>query len=286
MRVLVSGSKGFTGRYMKSELENCDHEVIDLKSDLMDMVALSAEIKQSKPEAVVHLAGIAFVGHGKANDFYQVNLLGTRNLLETLYQAVPNIDSVLLASSANVYGNHLEGKLTENMMLHPSNDYAVSKLAMEKMAELWKDRLPIFITRPFNYTGVGQSDQFIIPKIVKHFKNKSLVIELGNLDVYREFNDVRMIAQAYRKLLQISPVGEIINICTEKTYTLSDIISLCEKLTNHTIQVKTNSQFVRRNEVKFLAGNNKKLEKLIGAWNRIELEDTLRWMLNSEEFST
>ncbi|WET42748.1 GDP-mannose 4,6-dehydratase [Citrobacter enshiensis] len=135
----------------------------------------------------------------------------------------------MLASSANVYGNGTAGKLSESTVVNPANDYAVSKLAMEYMSHLWMDKLPIFITRPFNYTGVGQTDNFLLPKIVKHFKAKSPTIELGNIDVWRDFTDVRALSKAYVKLLHAKPFGEVINICSGRTYSLRKVIELCEK---------------------------------------------------------
>ncbi len=79
MRVLVTGLDGFTGQYVKSELTKHGHIVEGLASNLMDAAGLAAEIKEKQPEAMIHLAAIAFVGHGSAADFYQVNLIGTRN---------------------------------------------------------------------------------------------------------------------------------------------------------------------------------------------------------------
>ena len=92
MRILVTGLlDSFTGPYVQSELESRDHTVIGLTSDLTDPDAVSSEIAEVQPEAVVHLAGIAFVGHGDANAFYEVNLIGTRNLLNALAQHVPDV---------------------------------------------------------------------------------------------------------------------------------------------------------------------------------------------------
>ena len=282
MHTLVTGLGGFTGRYLQLELEAHGHTVVGLSCDLTDPDAVAAEVELVKPEAVAHLAGIAFVGHGNANAFYDVNLIGTRNLLQALAQHVPDVRSILLASSANVYGNHSEVILSEDASFGPANDYAVSKLAMEQMARLWIDKLPLFIVRPFNYTGVGQDEKFLIP----NFRNKKQVIELGNLDVWREFGDVRSVAFAYRRLLELGPVGETFNIATSQTYSLREVVSLFEKVTSHSIQIKINPKFVRSNEVRILTGDNNHLKTTIGDWQSYNLEDTLRWMLQEESMIT
>lgn len=114
MRTLVTGLDGFTGHYIQSELAAHGHTVVGLSADLTDPDAVSSEIAQVQPESVVHLAAIAFVGHGNANAFYEVNLVGTRNLLKALALHAPDVHSILLASSANVYGNRSEGVLSED----------------------------------------------------------------------------------------------------------------------------------------------------------------------------
>ncbi|MDO8828405.1 NAD-dependent epimerase/dehydratase family protein [Methylophaga sp.] len=278
MRVLVTGLDGFTGQYVEKALQNARHEVIGLTADLLDSKAVEFEIADKKPEAVIHLAAIAFVAHGDVDAIYQVNVLGTRNLLLALSKNAPDVNKVLLASSANIYGN-TEGVMNESMLPAPANDYAVSKLAMEYMARLWLPKLPIVITRPFNYTGVGQSDNFLIPKIVSHFRQKTTDIELGNLDVWREFGDVRAVAKAYVKLLESAPVGEVFNICSGQLYALRDVIDLCQKITGQQITVKVNPAFVRSNEVKRLCGDGAKLHRVINDWQMPSLEETLGWML-------
>lgn len=279
MRTLVTGLSGFTGRYLQAELEAHGHEVVRLEADLTDAAALADEMKRVRPEWVVHLAGIAFVGHGDPNDFYRVNLMGTRNLLAALASCGQRPKCVLLASSANVYGNSTEGVLTEATPPNPASDYAVSKLAMEHMARLWLDRLPIVIVRPFNYTGVGQSESFLIPKIINHFRRRAEVIELGNLDVWRDFSDVRAVVEAYRRLLEACPVGETVNVCSGRAYSLREVLALAESITGHEIEVRVNPAFVRANEVKTLCGDPTRLRALIGAWQNPPLEETLRWML-------
>lgn len=289
-RALITGIHGFTGRYMAAELQANGYEVIGLGSqpsddvgyhqvDLADGPGLRALLATVQPDVVVHLAALAFVGYGAADAFYQVNLIGTRNLLEAIAACGKPLDCVLLASSANVYGNVSEGLLSESTPPAPANDYAVSKLAMEYMASLWHDKLPIVIARPFNYTGVGQADNFLLPKIVAHFRRKAEKIELGNLDVWRDFSDVRALVQAYRGLIEARPLGETVNVSSGKTYSLREVIAMCTAITGHHIQVEVNPAFVRANEVKTLCGDNSKLRSLVSGWQTPSLDETLSWML-------
>lgn len=292
-RALITGIQGFTGHYMAAELSAADYRVFGLGSqpsndldyfqvDLLDIDGLTSIIKQVEPHIVVHLAAIAFVGHGNPAAFYDVNVVGTRNLLAALSTVADNIESVLLASSANVYGNTQAGMLGETTIVNPANDYAVSKLAMEYMAKLWSEKLPIIIVRPFNYTGVGQSDNFLLPKIVSHFKRKASEIELGNLDVWRDFTDVRALVKAYLGLLLAKPIGETVNVCSGRTHSLREVINLCEKITSHSLSIHVNPAFVRANEVKTLCGDSTKLQSIVDGWNTPPLEETLRWMLEDK----
>ena len=101
------------------------------------------------------------------------NAVGTTHLLDAIasLQSVPR--RVVVASSANVYGNSTVEPITEATPPAPVNHYAASKMAMEAMARTYVDRLPLVITRPFNYTGVGgQVDHFLVPKLVAHFAER------------------------------------------------------------------------------------------------------------------
>jgi len=289
-RALITGVNGFTGQYVADELHRAGYDVYGtgavisclpqyFQVDLLDKIGLAHIVREVQPAVVVHLAAIAFVGHGSADDFYQVNVIGTRNLLESLAFHAKSLEAVLLASSANIYGNSTEGVLPENTPSNPANDYAVSKLAMEYMAKLWLDKLPLFFVRPFNYTGIGQSEDFLLPKIVAHFKRKAPLIELGNLDVWRDFSDVRVVAEVYRRLLEVRPLGQAVNICSGKAYALREVIALAEKISGHKMDVRVNLSFVRANEVKSLCGDVTRLHSLIGEIKSSSLEDTLRWML-------
>jgi nucleoside-diphosphate-sugar epimerase len=125
-----------------------------------------------QPNYVVHLAALAFVAQQDVESFYRVNLFGALNLLDALIAAQCPVRKVVVSSSANVYGNVRHSPVAEDTCPAPVNHYAMSKLAMEHMALTRLDKLPIVISRPFNYTGVGQSENFLIPKIVGYVRWK------------------------------------------------------------------------------------------------------------------
>jgi nucleoside-diphosphate-sugar epimerase len=287
-RVLVTGHKGFTGRYVVAALRAAGHDVLglgeqpdDLDSpsiNLLDRAGVARAIDAGRPDAVIHLAAIAFVAHGDAEEMYRTNVVGTRNLLEALAALPTAPRAVLLASSANVYGNSEIELLVESVEPSPANDYAVSKLAMEYMARLWSERLPVILARPFNYTGVGQAENFLLPKIVSHFQRGERVIELGNIDVARDFQDVRFVAEAYVRLLSADAAGQTVNLCSGTSVSLMQVIGMMQEIAGYEIEVRVNPAFVRGNEVARLTGDNRRLRSLIGSLDIIPLRTTLEWM--------
>ena len=289
-RALITGLRGFTGYYLAQELRAAGYQVFGtvlpgeetgpglFEVDLCDREAVTRMVEQVAPDVVAHLAGIAFVGHANVEAIYRVNVMATRNLLEALAASRHPVGSVLLASSANIYGNASVPVIDEFVAPAPANDYAVSKLAMEYMARLWMDRLPITIVRPFNYTGVGQAENFLLPKIVSHFRRNEARIELGNLAIARDFSDVRMVAHSYRRLLAVAPAGETFNVCSGRSYSLAGVIDTMGEIAGYRIEVQVNPAFVRANDVLQLTGSNARLQAAIGELAPTPLFDTLRWM--------
>jgi nucleoside-diphosphate-sugar epimerase len=293
-RALITGLSGFTGQYVAQQLRDAGYQVFGTVSpgqpagegefalDLLDRAALAAVVQQVRPDVVAHLAAIAFVAHGDVEQIYRVNVVGTRNLLEALAALPRKPAAVLLASSANIYGNTDVGVIHEEVAAAPANDYAVSKLSMEYMARLWQDKLPLIVVRPFNYTGVGQQDNFLLPKIVSHFRRQAADIELGNLHVWRDFSDVRMVAACYRKLLAApAAIGQSFNICSGHAYSLGEALDMMADIAGYKINVHVNPAFVRANEVVRLVGDNRRLAGVIGAIDTVPLADTLRWMYSA-----
>jgi nucleoside-diphosphate-sugar epimerase len=287
---LITGINGFTGRYLADELRSAGYTVFGLARkasdnvlacDLLDPASIEQALVQVKPDFVVHLAAIAFVAHGDVEAIYRTNVVGTRNLLNALVKTGCTPRSVLLASSANVYGNAEVEPITEITPMAPANDYAVSKLAMEYMARLWSEQLPITLVRPFNYTGAGQSLNFLLPKIVDHFKRRAPLLKLGNLDVVRDFSDVRSVVKRYRLLLETSQFGEVFNVCSGQGHSLLEVLEMMRELSGHEPEIRVNPAFVRANEVHRLIGSQAKLDAVIGIVPDIPLRHTLKWMLES-----
>ena len=287
MKILLTGADGPTGRVFASRAIAEGHTIVALRSDLTDAEALQKEVLRVAPDTVVHLAAISFVGHSHDEAFYAVNVVGTTNLLSALIKLPFRPRRVLLASSANIYGNTTHSPIDETQAPAPVNHYGMSKLAMEYMARTYAGQLDIIVTRPFNYTGPGQAANFLIPKLAMHFASRAPSIALGNLDVEREFNDVRMVCDAYLLLLVYGVPNETYNICSGQPYALQFIVNTFARLTSHSMRIEVNPAFVRANEVHRLCGSPDKLNALL-AKNGVTLdapplENTLQSMLLAVE---
>lgn len=297
-RTLIVGTAGFTGRYLARVLADRGHQVHGLvqqtpvdaidgvqrlyQADITDLPALKRICTEVQPHHVVHLAAIAFVGHEDVEQMYRTNVIGTRKLLGALAALRTRPRSVILASSANVYGNSRGGALHESELPRPVNDYGVTKVAVEYVASLYREKIPLILVRPFNYTGRGQSEQFLIPKIIAHARRRDPEIELGNLDVARDFSDVRGVVEVYARLLDTpAAIGSTFNICSGRAVPLRELIKIIQALSGHRFTVRANPVLMRANEVKTLWGSAEKLERVIGCVGMPPLEDTLRWMLEA-----
>lgn len=299
-RVLITGITGFTGRYVARQFIELGCEVYGFSHannrmmegvkqiyavSLTNYQGLKQAIDSIKPHYVIHLAAISFVAHADISELYETNVIGTRNLLEALKTTSVLPESVIVASSANVYGNNNSGRpLNESTILAPVNDYAVTKVSGEYISSLYNNIFPITVVRPFNYTGLGQNPNFLVPKIVQAAKTRQPVIELGNLDVARDFSDVRDVARFYAELIQSAEINQsrTINICSGDSYTLEQILEYAQQATNHRFdEILVNPAFVRSNEIKLLVGDPSLLNSKVANAARFTLEQTIRWMINS-----
>ena len=293
-RLLITGIAGFTGKYLSEHFVAQGYDVfgtvIDgsedenyFVCDLRDSDAVKSVIEKVQPTHVIHMAAVSFVGESNASLTYDVNVIGTCNILDGLSLLTTPPKKVILASSATVYGDQGCEVLDESMCPHPVNHYGCSKMVMEQMASNYKNKLPIIITRPFNYTGAGQEPHFLIPKIISHYREGKTQIELGNLHVEREFNDFRDVCRMYGVLLESDITGETVNLCTGRGIALLDVIKIMNEIAGYEIEVLVNPAFVRLNEIKRLVGSSKKLEAMIGEIPLQPFRNTLEMMYNTQK---
>jgi nucleoside-diphosphate-sugar epimerase len=291
-RIFITGIDGFSGKHLENHLIEKGFDVYGstfsapnksnhFKCDILSKKDLNNALEGLYPDFIIHLAAISFVANRNIPQMYETNILGTLNLLDVLIEKEIRPSKILISSSAAVYGN-IGNVLAEDMAPKPVNHYGNSKLAMENMVSNYFEKLNIIITRPFNYTGPGQEEHFLVPKIVSHFKRKASEIALGNLYTLREYNDVKFISNCYLALLMSSLQSDIINVCSGITHSIQEIIQTMEKISSHSIEIKVDEQFIRKNEIKELKGSDSKLKSIIG--NQVEkpiLENTLYQMFQN-----
>ena len=278
--LLITGASGFTGQHLIPAATKAGWHCIGLNADLTDAVSVTEEVARAAPDAAVHLAAVSYVAHADAAQIYAVNVVGTLNLLDALSHLPKKPSVVCLSSSSTVYGNCIETPIAESQAPAPNSHYSASKLVMEHLSRNYAGELPLVFLRFFSYTGPGHSDQFVIPKLVDHFARRADSIELGNLDVEREFNDVRMVVEAYLRLLKRPGEGEVLNVCSGRPIALRAAIDALTRLTGHTMQVVVNPLFVRANEIRSSCGDPGRLHGVIGQLPIFALDDTLSWMLS------
>jgi GDP-6-deoxy-D-talose 4-dehydrogenase len=297
-RVLVTGAAGFTGRHLCAALRAAGYEVGglqehgdatagDLVADLIDPQQVARVVAETAPNFVVHLAAISFPGHADGAGIYRTNVEGSYTLLNALSRAPHPPRHVLLPSTGTVYGRVESTALDESAPTAPVSHYAASKLAMELMAEQFASSLPITIVRPFNYTGPGQKEPFLVPKIVRHFAEGAPYIELGNVDVVRDFLDVRVVAEVYRRLLEApQTAGGTFNVCSGRGVSVREIVHELEGIAGRPMEIRVNQAFVRAGEPSRIVGSAARLESAIGPLPGIALTTTLADMLAERRGST
>jgi nucleoside-diphosphate-sugar epimerase len=282
-RVLVTGALGFTGKYVCALLHARGIEVVPLPEevDLRRRAETVLAVQEVRPTHVIHLAAISYVAHDQPDEFYEINALGTLHLLEALRGLPQPVERVVLASSANVYGQVERLPILEDTPTMPQNHYAASKIALEAIARVYQPELPITVLRPFNYTGPGQSSQFLVPKLVSHFKERASSVRLGNVEVSRDFSDVRDIARVYASLLDCRvESGTTVNFCAGVSHSIRQILEMLERLSGHHVDIIPEESLIRKGEIRNLVGSNAKLVSMTGYNPERSLEQTLADMLS------
>ncbi len=304
-RVLVTGATGFVGRHLGRLLldegldlfgtcypdKPCpeDRQLVHL--DLRSSEAAEAAVERDKPDWVVHLAAVSNVRKSWENrrETLETNIIATSNIFEAVRRLAPAA-RVLFVSSSDVYGvlSAEERTFREEDPFHAVNPYAYTKIAGELLSRFYVEveKLDIVIARPFPHTGPGQTADFVfsdwasqIARIEKGLAEP--VIRVGNLDVRRDYSDVRDVVRAYALLLRRGRTGEIYNICAGRAVSLRSILETLLSLSPAKIRVETDPAKLRKTDIPFLAGDAGKIRRETGWAPTIPLEETLSGLLES-----
>lgn len=303
MNVLVTGVNGFVGPYLVSEIkkyfgnENIriygtyyEDKHLDGLSDIalynlniLDKRNVYEVIKNIKPDYVFHLAAQSSVAMSwrEPQLTFDINVNGTINLLSAV-KAINERCKILIVGSSDEYGNIQYLPIDEEHSLNPQSPYAVSKVSQEMIARIYTKAydMNIIMTRSFNHIGPSQEPTFVISDWAKQVADierglKEPVINVGNIQVRRDFTDVRDIVNAYVKLIDKGEIGEVYNVGSGNMYKLEDILKSILTYTSKDIEIRVNNDKIRPIENEEIQCDNSKIREHID-WNiSYKIEDIL-----------
>ncbi len=282
-KLLIFGYSGFVGPYLAKEFLKDNYEVIgsdiveptfgDLKvdfyqSDLLNYEEVNRLISKVCPDMIINLAAISSVGLSWKipQKTMEVNVIGTLNILEASRQ-LDNKPKVMFIGSSEEYAPSNK-PLNEKSPLNANNPYGISKLTQERYAELYRKQygMKVYCVRPFNHTGVGQKDTFVLPSFCKQVaeiekSGKPGIIKVGNLEAIRDFSDVRDIVRAYKLIIENDDCETIYNVGSGKAYSLRELLDYIISLSNQKIEVVIDIDKYRPIDTPYICCDNSKFVK-------------------------
>lgn len=287
MSLLVTGHQGFVGHYLMQQPGAVGFELPGTRVavDLLCPVDIASCVEATKPDAVVHLAAQSSVPDAFSDPLatYQANFIGTHHLLAALKKQGFK-GRFLYVSTAEVYGQVAEAELptAETTKPAPLSPYAVSKLAAETMCSYWSavEGIDIVVARPFNHIGPGQSTRFAIADFAKSIAEillgqKDPVLDVGDLDVTRDFTDVRDVVNAYLLLLQRGQAGQIYNICSGTEQHMAQAVQTMAEIAGVQVQTRQDPSRFRKASQRRSCGSNTLLQTQTGWQPAISWQQSL-----------
>jgi len=293
MKLLLTGSDGFVGTVLTRHRPCIPLADEGGNVDLRDVDRLRRVVASIAPDAVIHLAAQTFVpaSFARPREIYEINFLGTLNLLEAL-KAANFAGRFLFVGSGDSYGLVAPDELPidEAQPLRPRSPYAVSKAAAEALCYQWSqsEAFAIVMTRSFNHIGPGQSERFVVSDFARQVveTRKGLrppLIRTGDIDVTRDFTDVRDVVEAYLLLLEQGSRGEVYNVCSGAEQSVRDVLMRLLQLAGVEAAVEQDPLRLRRAEQRRIYGSPRKLERDTGWTRQHSLDASLADILDDWE---
>ncbi|MFR0806344.1 MAG: SDR family NAD(P)-dependent oxidoreductase [Blautia sp.] len=299
-RVLIFGAGGFVGSYLCKEFLNNGYKVsgtdkgegsalpseVDFyKTDLMQADEVEKLIGQIQPDIIVNLAAISSVGASwnMPQTTMAINVIGALNIMEAARKSEQK-PRILFVGSSEEYVIS-ENPLDENTQLNANNPYGISKVTQEQFAKLYREQygLKIYCVRPFNHTGIGQRDTFVLPSFCKQVaeidkSGKDGKIQVGNLKVKRDFSHVKDVVRAYRMIVESDNCNQIYNVGSGNAYSLEDMLTYIIGLSNQNIEIEVDQNRIRPTDQPVICCDRSLIGKELGWEPQYNVYDALREM--------
>lgn len=294
MRILVTGAQGFVGGYLLTHLRERGDEVTPtcepgslapgyLPVEIRDVEQVEQVVADAKPDAIIHLAAIAFVPEAE-HDFTRaldINVGGVHNLCRAISRT-GNAARLVFASSPEVYGKVPESQmpLSEDQSHNPANNYGLTKSFAESVIRRWRaEGVPATIIRPFNHIGPRQNDRFVTSSFARQLAQIKLglvpaTLKVGNLDAKRDFTDVRDIVQGYR--LAAEKGGDVFQLCSGKPLSVQSVLDRLIQIAGVQVVIERDPERMRTSEIPLLFGSNQLAADRLGWIPTISLDQTLQ----------
>jgi GDP-4-dehydro-6-deoxy-D-mannose reductase len=276
-RVLVTGAGGFVGRHLRESLR----EFIPFEGDVLDAAAVAACVRDTQPDAVVHLAAESSVAASWRDSAkaWSVNVIGTVNVLEAVQRDRPDA-RVLFPSTGEVYGRADALPTPESASVEPLSPYAATKAAAEvACGQAARRGVQVVVARAFNHEGPGRDERFAIgswaAQIARLEETGGGVLEVGDLSAERDISDVRDVCRAYTLLLDETVEPGTYNVASGTAVTMSDVLSQLLSLARCSIEVESRADRIRPADIPRMLGDTRRIQEATGWEPEIPLRRTL-----------
>ncbi|HZU14941.1 MAG TPA: GDP-mannose 4,6-dehydratase [Chloroflexota bacterium] len=304
MRVLITGATGFVGSALAAVCVSAGDDVHGTNQDppaetmpgvtlhaidLLDAPAVDDLVEDVQPDVIYHLAAQSSVAESLARPLqtHYANIGMQFNVLEAVRRHRSRA-RVVVTGSSDEYGRPRRNPVDEDHPLEPITPYAVSKVTQDVMAYQYAMAygLETTIARPFVQLGPRRSDRFVAGAFARQIaeiemRRRPPVIDVGNVDLVRDFTDVRDVARALRLLAHQGLPAAAYNVASGQGHTLRELLSTMLAAAGTDAEIRVDPARVREGEAPVIVGSTAKLFRDTGWSPQIPFEqsarDTLAW---------